>query len=402
MKLLSVLTSSPAAASMGGVRSTLGAALGGVLLTLLTLVLFYQLDGIALIVSPIVLKGADLRLANGQGLQTSRGLEITQSDQNGVLAVQGSAKSVRAALYRHLRWRVEGLQPDQELRLIWATRAQPLIVREKPLSSAVLSQGALNLGDEPYWEDRIVMVGLALRGKLTQPLVIESLALQPVKPGMARLGRLAIDEWSNVEDWNQRSINYRADSPRDALFPPVLLMAMWLSLSFGCYALWVAPNRLHTEKFGIVLFLLAWLVLDVHWQWGLSERLALTKSRFAGKEGDARSLADLDGELYRFVREMRTRLPVPPARIFIVSTDPGGYWAVRTRYHLLPHNSFMSFAQPPASSLARAGDYVLLLLPWSGVQYHQQRQFLESANGNLPVESLYSGTFGTLFRVRKG
>ena len=71
------------------------------------------------------------------------------------------------------------------------------------------------------------------------------------------------------------------------------------------------------------LFLLGWLVLDLRWQWDLRLRLEQTVERFAGKNEEDRRLAALDGDLYRFLLEVRQHfLPERPVRLFIVVRSP--------------------------------------------------------------------------------
>ncbi len=100
------------------------AALGGALLTGLLLLLFYIGDGLTVVAPPVVLTGAELQLAAGQGEHTAAGLQIRQPDAQGLSVVQGPVqRMVRAALYPHLSWQVEGLAPGSEMRLAWVTLA---------------------------------------------------------------------------------------------------------------------------------------------------------------------------------------------------------------------------------------------------------------------------------------
>ncbi|MEH6874522.1 MAG: hypothetical protein V7849_09015, partial [Candidatus Competibacter sp.] len=144
---------------------------------------------------------------------------------------------------------------------------------------------------------------------------------------------------------------------------------------------------------------------DLRWQWDLERRLERTVERFAGKDETARRLAALDGDLYRFLLEIRQRLPDKPARLFIVSADPANsttYQAGRARYHLLPHNGYAGLSRPPGPGVARDGDYVLILSPLVGVRYDRAGQSLEWDNQRLPAEMLYAASVGALFRVRGG
>lgn len=70
----------------------------------------------------MVLTGAELQLAAGRGEHTAVGLQIRQPDAQGLSVVQGPVqRMVRAALYPHLSWQVEGLAPGSEMRLAWVT-----------------------------------------------------------------------------------------------------------------------------------------------------------------------------------------------------------------------------------------------------------------------------------------
>lgn len=390
--------------SIGGVVL---AAAGGFLLTALVLIVFYRTGGLSVVAPPVVLAGDALQLASGRGVQTAAGLEIRQPGPEGLVSVQGSARMVRAELYRHLSWRVDHLEPGRELRLIWTTLAEPRAVREKVLPPAGPDGGgALDMGSESLWRGRIAVVGLVWYGPLERPAVVRRLELRPPVLGVAELARLAFDEWTVFEDWSQRSINYTAGAPLDALFHPMLMVALWVGFSAALYAVFDHPRRAGEPRWPYAaLFLLGWLVLDLRWQWDLGRRLDRTEARFAGKEGDERRLADLDGDLYRFLLEVRRRLPEQPARLFIVSADPGdstSYQAGRARYHLLPHNGFMGFSQPPSASMAHEGDYVLILSPLTGVRYNRERRMLEWARGQLPAEMLHAASPGALFRVRGG
>lgn len=376
----------------------LTAAALGAALTVLAVLLFYRTSGLLTAAPPVRLTGAELQLASGQGGLTPTGLEIRQPGPDGRGAVRGLVERlVRAKLFRRFSWQVDGLEPGSELRLIWVTLAEPRTLRERRLPP--VSEGTVDLETEPHWQGRIAAIGLTVRG--STPLVVRGLELRPAPLTVGELGRWAVDEWSAFEDWSQRSINYASGAPLDALFPPVLIVALWIGFSSVLYAGLNPPRRRPGALIPYAaLFLLGWFLLDLRWQWELSGRLERTVERFAGKAMTDRRLADLDGEFYRFLLEVRRRLPEKPVRLFIVSNDPPGFSAGRARYHLLPHNGYMGFSRPPDT--ARVGDYVLLLTPLPGVRYDRQGQALEWENGRLPAEMLYSARTGTLLRVRGG
>ena len=368
---------------------------------MLAILLFYRVGGLSVVAPPVRLTGTELRLASGQGGPIPTGLEIRQPGPDGRATVQGFVeRMVRAKLFRQLSWQVEGLEPGSELWLIWVTLAEPGTLRERRLP--LISEGTVDLETEPHWQGRIAAIGLTVHGAFTTPLVVKRLELQPAPLTVGELWRWAVDEWSAFEDWSQRSINYASGAPLDALFPPVLIVALWIGCSGALYAV-LNPSRRRPGELLLpytALFLLGWLLLDLRWQWELTGRLERTVERFAGKEMTERRLADLDGEFYRFLLAVRRQLPEKPVRLFIVSNDPAGFLAGRARYHLLPHNGYMGFSQPPPPDQTRQGNYVLILSPLPGVRYDRQGQALEWENGRLPAEIRYSAPSGALFRVR--
>ena len=379
------------------------AVTGGVLLAVLALVLFYLLGGLTVAAPPVVLPGAKLQLASGQGGPTPAGLEIRQTGPQGWAAAQGVARMAPAALYRQFLWRIDGLQPGSEVRLVWVTVTDPKTSRERVLPPAGPDEGVLDLGAEPGWQGRIAGIGLAVRGPLPQPLVIHHLELRPVVPTLGALLRWMVEDWTTFEDWSQRSINYVSGAPLNALFPPVVMVALWIGFSAALHALFSPPRRAPGALLPYAaLFLLGWLMLDLRWQWDLGQRLMQTARDFAGKSEEDRRLAALDGEFYRFLREVRQRLPERPARLFIVSADPAGFWAGRARYHLLPHNGYAGFARLPPPDQARPGDYILILSPLPDARYDPERRMLEGGDTQLPVEMLHLAARGALFRIRGG
>ena len=306
-------------------------------------------------------------------------------------------------MYRRLSWQVEDRPAGSELWLVWTTLADPQTPQQKMLPAAPTSEGVLELSAEPRWQGRVVAIGLAVRGSLSQPLVIRRLELRPVVPTTGALLGSMVEDWTTFEDWSQRSINYVSGAPLNALFPPVVMVALGVGFSAVLYALFNPPRRTPAAWLPYAaLFLLGWLMLDLRWQWDLGQRLAQTARDFAGKSEEDRRLAALDGEFYRFLREVRQRLPETPKRLFIVSADPAGFWAGRARYHLLPHNGYAGFAHLPSPDQARGGDYVLILAPLATVDYDAEQRVLRGEGVQLPAEMVHFAAPGALFRLRGG
>lgn len=378
----------------------LAALLLGALFALLTVFLFYRMGGLLQVAPVVQLSGTQLQLTKGQGGLTANGLEIHQADQNGFATVQVLLKRrLPARLFRQWSWRLHGLESHHSLHLIWVSMEAPQTVRHRQLPS--LNQGSVDLSAETHWQGKLALVGLMVGGTFSKPLTVAELALHPVPLSSAELWHWAWAEWSGFQDWTQGSINFAAGSGVHELFPLVLIVALWLGFSAVFYALFRPPrwSVIAWQPYA-AFFLCGWFLLDAHWQWELQRRLQQTKERFAGKDMTQRRLADLDGEFYRFLLEVRRHLPPQPARLFIVSEDPSTFFPGRARYHLLPHNGYMGFIRPPHQALAN--DYLLILPPLPAVQYDATQQKLVWEAGQLPAVLRYSAPQGELFQIGGG
>jgi hypothetical protein len=373
------------------------ASLLGAALTVLAVLLFYRMGGQSEANRLLRWNGSDLQWIGGQGTRAPGGLEIQPIGPQGVV-LWTSPRSTNAGLYSELVWDIAGLDGRQPLQPIWRTPEGRL---QQAARMTNADAGSADLRAESDWRGTVMALGLFIPGSQSTPVTIRGLELRPASLTAGEWLDRLWEEWTSREDWSQRSINFAAGATVRPLASPVLIVALWIGFSSVLYAGLNPPRRRPRALMPYaVLFLLGWLLLDLRWQWELTGRLEQTVERFAGKDTTERRLADLDGEFYRFLLEVRQRLPEKPVRLFIVSNDPAGFLAGRARYHLLPHNGYMGFLQPP--EIAQPGDYVLLLAPLPGARYDRQGQALEWENGQLRVEMLYSASAGTLFRVRGG
>lgn len=374
-----------------------GAILGGALLALGALWLFYR-SGDPLVAPQLNLSGTSLQRLSGEGEPTPGGIAIRQSGTNGIVMVQAAIQRLEAAHYRRLIWRVDGLKPEQETRLVWATDANPSAPYERILRFDRRGNGKLDLDREPDWRGRIIAIGLVVKGTLDAPILVRSLTLRPAAPTLALLLRTLVSDWTHREGWSGRSINFNYGAPRNARLPPVPMVALWVGLSALTFAFlnpsWRARRMLTPYAF---LLLLGWLALDLRWQWELSQRLRQTAASYAGLDETGRQQAGPDRKLYPFLQAVLRHLPPPSARVFILSQDPGGANAGRVRYRLLPHNAYLSATLPDKANL-RPDDYLLILSPLREVRHDRERHLLISGATQLPAELLYAADQGALYR----
>lgn len=391
------------------------AALSGAGLTVLGFLLYYLQGGLTVACPPLLWRGDQMTVMRGSGQPVADGLEIRPNRSDGVIFFQFSDQSLMAGLYGELVWNIEGLQPDQDIRLIWRAQAQPDQVSQASLHPVDLEQAQFDLRNQPQWRGYIVSFGLMARGAFPQPLRIRQVELSPRAMSAGDLLRQAWEEWSTSEYWSQRSAHYISGAPYKALFHPLRVVAVWISLSAILYGLWLfaARRRLESPAFAL-LFLAGWGILDLRWQMDLAQRSLRTYERFAGKNDLAKQLAADDGDLFQFLLEVRAWLPQQPARIFIINDDAANravarnYLVARARYHLLPHNSFADVTDEARFGQARAKDYILVLRPDRGLHAQQAnlrldstRRWLSWGSNRLPVQLLYGAAMGALFQVRE-
>ncbi len=391
------------------------AALGGAVLTVLGFLLYYLQGGLNATYPPLLWRGEQMVVTHGNGQAVADGLEIRPSGADHTAFFRFSTKSFMARPYGRLVWKIEGLHPTQDIRLIWQVQTDPGNVRQAPLHLADLNQAQFDLRDQPQWQGYIVNFGLMVRGSFAQPLRVRQVELLPQALSVGALLRQAWEEWSTSEYWSQRSAHYISGAPYKALFHPVIVVVVWVGLSALLYGLWLLASR---RRFSLsafaLLFLAGWWILDLRWQVDLAQRSLRTYERFAGKNDIDRQLAADDGELFRFLLQVRAYLPAKPARIFIVNDDAAdkavarNYLVARARYHLLPHNSFADVSDGSQLGKAKVNDYILVLRPDKGFRSQQaslrfdpERRLLLWESNRLPVRFLYGVAMGALFQVRE-
>ncbi|EXJ17190.1 hypothetical protein D779_0017 [Imhoffiella purpurea] len=363
----------------------------------------YYRSGDPLVAPTLILSGESLQLTNGSGRSIADGVRVEALGSNGNAMVQGVIAPFEAAAYRDLAWRVEGLSEGTELRLIWAEERNPRAIQARPVSTDEAGLGRILLESDPGWQGRIVALGLVVLGELRDPILVRRIELHPRASTIAELRDAFIGDWAFFEGWTGRSPHFNRGAPIGAPFQPVVLVALWVGLASLLYASIIPPWRFVSRPLPYVaFFLIGWAVLDLRWQWDLVRRLDVTEQTYAGLDETGKQLAGPDRNFYPFLMELRQRLSEDPSRVIVLASDPFGYAAMRTRYHLAPYDLYSGLRSLPDPSQVRAGDYILLMFPLSSVRYDQRRRALIAEDRTLPVDRIeVRSTLGALFRVRE-
>jgi len=212
--------------------------------------------------------------------------------------------------------------------------------------------------------------------------------------------------------WLRRVEDYRLSANGLKRGSTRLLSLKWL-MSFSENASKRWRKRRIRLRVVMALGLGAWLAADVRWKADLWRQLRLTQDRYAGKSWREKRLSAEDGELFRFAMDVKEALPQAPQVIFLVTGDPEGadrYLALRSRFHLLPHNVNANYWYPPGPSEIRPGQYVLVFGPRPHVRYDERSGMLRwspdggigagAARSGLEVEPVFSSSLATLYRKR--
>ncbi len=296
-----------------------------------------------------------------------------------------------------------------ELFFLWSTIEAPGSVHGVLLPRGWGTGTTISLGAQAEWQGRIDGVGIGWTGPLEEPITIRSVRVRP-RSALTSLWH----EWTAFEGLGGHSMNFVTGGPRlfSQRLRPLPALALLLLVALAVYGLvcWRRGKRWDL-RVAVALVLSAWLVADVRWQTDLWRELRLTKDRYAGKSWQEKRHSAEDGDLFRFAMDVKEALPDSPQVIFLVTGDPESadrYLALRSRFHLLPHNVNANYWYPPVPTEIQPDQFILVFGPRSDVGYDERAGLLywnpdgstvpDVAPGGLEVEPMLSSPLGILYR----
>jgi hypothetical protein len=321
--------------------------------------------------------GAQMTLSRGSGRVDGTRFVVQATDAAGLAIVSLDTPALRASDYRRMRWTLSGTQADVALATLWRTDSATGKSNNAPLESSNEGAQALLTPGEHNWIGQIEGIALAVRGTLRQPLIIESVSVDPM--GAADVVADRMRDWFAFTPWSGLSINAALGGP---LEQPVWLPLAAAIVALTAIALCVAWRRWRKAvaypQFPLTLIAIvaaAWITLDARWLWARLQQTEATAAIFSGKSSREKHIADLDGYVYAFAEQVRARLPKTPARIYVAADDH--YFGARLAYHLYPHNAYFDHgsAKLPPSERCKPGEYIVVFRR-HGVQYDLARQML--------------------------
>ena len=346
-------------------------------------------------VAPFAAAGRELRPNSPAARVAGAAVDVQNAQALKVTLLQLPVAPFRAADHVRVRVDASAVPKGVEVALIWARASEPGKINEQslPLDDHRRPMPML-LDTQPEWRGDIAVVALGVKGAAQFPWRVERVTLDT--PGMAGVARGIVDDWTDYDAWDGRSINvaFGGREMQRAWLPPLAFVAAVLAFAF----LRVRSKRRGTPMpiaHAVLPFVVAWLVVDVRWNAELTDKARETWGRFAGKSLDERHRAMEDGDLYQATTMAREQLPSTPARIFVGSDFE--YFRLRAAYHLYPHNVLPVGWQD--GKVMRPGDYVFLYQK-ADVRFDATHAALIWPDGTRSqVAPLFARSGAGLFRV---
>lgn len=341
-----------------------------------------------------------LAVAVGTGAIDEGALVVTP-DPSGTIIITVTVAFI-AGDYPGIAWRVTGLPPGTEARLLWRSEARPGRTFTFAIPQEADRLAPVVVARDQNWIGPLNGLALALRLPTAEEVRISGVTADPMTLSSQLAGRLR--DWTTFEAWSGASINTVVGGADLQELPLPVLLGLAVLIAAGAA---VALARWRPAWVGaglplalVLVFMAAWLVLDARWQWNLARQVVVTGKTYAGKDWREKHLAAEDGPLFEFISKVRAKLPAAPARVFMAAD--AHYFRGRGAYHLYPHNVYFDpwTNTLPAAPALHSGDYIVVYQR-RGIQYDAARGLLRWDGGPpIAAEALLVEPGAALFRIR--
>lgn len=333
---------------------------------------------------PVRFEGPAFQLLAGEGAATQFGLQITKLAADGRAMVGLPMAGRDAENFDSLSFDIRGLEGATGAGLYWTRSDQPGVGIPRPFSLDEVREGRVVLSGSPGWGGQLDSLGFIVQGPLQGEVLFRAINLQPQRASLPEVARRLAKQWGAVGDWDGGSVNFYIGAERtERRLTPALAAMVWI---FALLLLWrvAVMNRIGMPPLAAVTiagFLVAWAALDLRWQIDLVQR------HFSPSTD---SLVATDMARAKFWAENKKKLFRDGQQIFLVSNDPAGYVANRTRYHLGATRTSFALSSLPPESARKAGDYVLILGSRERVSFDQVRQRLSIGGTEISAKLIFN------------
>jgi len=343
--------------------------------------------------------GADkMSVARGNGRLEGNVL-VARAPPNDVLIV--SLKTdFRSRDLSAVAWEIADVPPGSDVRLLFQSDYTPKRVHNRPLA---VEDGRIlpkTLAGDAEWLGRITGLAIAVNAP---GATVRIRGVTVKSQSAAQIFRDRAGEWFRFESWSGTSINAVTGGAAAQSLPlpvPVTIAALIaLAAVVGARRLAPAGFPRGASSIAVVIFLLAWGVLDVRWTVNLARQVVETVNRYGGKDAAERTRAAEDGDLVAFLDKAKALLPADPQRIVVLAQ--AHYFRGRAGWHLLPHRVLWEPARdiPPHAGLLRAGDFVVV---WQrpGTQFDAENGRLRFENGvEMPAKLVLADRGAAVYSI---
>jgi hypothetical protein len=335
----------------------------------------------------------------GSAALTPDGVAITGTDaaETALISINTDFRSTD---FRAVQWDLIDVPPQADVRMLWQSDYAPA----KTNSAVVPNIGGrlqpIELVNDRAWVGRIFGIALVVRTPLAQPMYFRGVTAKPM--GALDMLRDRYREWVSPERWTGVSINVVPGGAPIQDLPLPLLLVVAALIAMGASLLWLRfTPRLMLFPIAVgAIFVAAWTLSDLRWQWSLVRQVAATSVQYAGKDWREKHLAAEDGPLFAFIDKVREKVAEKPGRVFMLAE--ANYFRDRGAYHLYPFNVFYDpYANtlPPLKAL-RSGDYIAIFNR-SGVQFDNVNKRVRFADGSaIDAEGVLFEPPTALVRIR--
>jgi hypothetical protein len=315
-------------------------------------------------------RGNDFTAVFGTANVVDDRLNVTASGEGFTSLQSLHPAGIDAETFPTLRYRFADFPRTLELSLVIRTADNP-----EDIAIALPWPGdrvqTFDLSRVPEWRGRIVEIGFAEFP--TAQVVPPAEGFKPfaiVEAGLwsrswrGDLSALATD-WFAAWPWTQRSVHALGRDTDTPGAPMSLVLTVALAALFAmlCAALAFGRRARPLVVAGAIALAVAWLALDVAWQFGLWGRLETTRAVYAKLSWNQREHTVADTDLVALADRLRVMLRSEPesARVLVYGDATSGYELLRFLWHLLPRNAgLLVNANGPGNALPNGSIIVFL------------------------------------------
>jgi len=314
----------------------------------------------------IAVPATAMTIARGQGRATDAGLWLDAIAPGDVGLLSAPGLVVDGDAYSRITWRF-GVEPPGgvDLAMTWGRRDRPGTVYSAPIDWT-RGNATIDLTRHPDWGGAVHGIGLAVRGRLSAPMLLADASLRS-NAWDATLADI-VDDWfaGTRADGIGVMTSMRHEASHVAPLLPIVAAAIALGAAF---VVWRNRRRRENVDAGaiVAIVLAGWLVLDLRMQALLWQQHAASWSAFAGRTLDEKRAAERDAPIFSVARRIRDAERPRGGRVLVLSDSSA--LATRIAWFLYPDNVWVDMRRstvgpPPLlpPEALRRGDQVVLVL----------------------------------------